>query len=63
MSMVAKAVQICISTAFLVVPIKLLILSNCLRLRKNTSMSHLTLYSAAIVEAASVKLLVSSSTV
>lgn len=56
MSMVARAVHICISTAFFVVPMKLLMRNSCLRLRKNTSMSHLALYSDAMVEAARVKL-------
>ena len=62
-SMVIIAVHICISTALRVVPTKLLIRNNCLRLRKNISICHLSLYNSAIVDAANLRLFVSNSTV
>ncbi len=62
-NIVIIAVHICISTALRVVPTKLFIRNNCLRLRKNTSICHHCLYSSAIVDAANLRLLVSSSTV
>jgi len=43
MSIVISAVQIWISTALRVVPMKLFMRSSCLRLRKKISMSHLAL--------------------
>ena len=61
-SIVASAVHICVSTALRDVPMKLFIFNNCLMLLKKISICHLALYNSAIVEAASLKLLVSNCT-
>lgn len=62
-SMVMSAVQICISTAFSLVPINVFICSSCFISLKNISICQRLLYSSAMVLASHLKLLVISSIV